>query len=79
MKFKDYVKMLSEYLDEHPEAAELEAVFAIDENRQDFIWVMKKPAMGILEDDYFQNMYDLFNLYDAGDYPTDKPNAICLN
>jgi hypothetical protein len=67
MKFKDYVGILSKQLKENPEWAELDVVYASDDEGNDYHKVYHSASAGTL----FEGEMDF-----SGDDPL---NAVCIN
>jgi catechol-2,3-dioxygenase len=67
MKFKDYVGIVTKLLQENPEWANYDAVYATDEEGNSFEIIWNTPTEG----HYREGEMDF-----SGD---DKPNAVCIN
>lgn len=81
MKFKDYVENLQEFLKEHPETAEMEAVTSIDEEGNDYNAVQFGPSIA-----QFHSMEDtwleLLGFYEEEDKESpalEDCNAVIIN
>ena len=75
--FKDYVKMLKEYLKDHPEAGLYPTVSAKDEEGNGFDFVLFSPTIMKMENNPFghNNAYDLTE----EEIPDDTINVVCIN
>lgn len=70
MKFKEYIKQLKEFLQENPEAANLDVIYAKDAEGNGFDNVHYGPTIGNFEDG------------DFSEEPLDNDpsfNAVCIN
>jgi len=71
MKLKDYIKQLQQVISANPKSADLDVIYAKDEEGNGFGHVYYSPTIG-----KYDGSYD-FEGYDVGDKR--KPNAVCIN
>ena len=75
MTFKEYVDSLNEFLATHPEAANLDAIYASDDEGNEFRYVWSEPSLCY----YYNDELDAAFPEDFNEYEIDKPNAVCIN
>lgn len=71
MKLRDYIKQLQQIVSANPKAADLDVIYAKDEEGNGFGPVYYSPTVG-----KFDGHYE-FDGFDKGDKR--KPNAVCIN
>lgn len=76
MKFKEYVDQLNEFLEKHPEAADMITIYAIDDEGNAYHEAYFGPTMGVFDGGEFISGDD-----DEGmeEYGYDECDAVCIN
>ena len=71
MKFKEYVESINKFLEEHPESGEMKAIYASDDEGNNYDDVWGEPTlMNTNEDD---------DGWFGGEEEEVEPNAVCIN
>lgn len=76
MKLREYIKNLNEFVDQNPEALDLDVVAAVDDEGSGYNYIWATPSVGIDMEDYF-----IFHEDDVTDYLNDGEsiNVVCVN
>ena len=78
MKLRDYIENLNKFVEENPEALELEVIYSSDDEGNDFSRVHYTPSKGIFEGGY---RGEFISLEQLDDWCREKSeiNAVCIN
>jgi hypothetical protein len=75
MTLKEYFEQLQEFINENPDALELEVITSVDDEGNGFNQVNYGPSKGNYDGDSFTSE-DMFDDWGIGE---DGINAVCLN
>lgn len=69
MKLKDYISELNKLVEANPDILELDVIYSVDDEGNEFDYVSYPPSLGMYEDGSF----------DSDHYSGEEINAICIN
>ena len=80
MKFKQYVENLNNFLEEHPELAYMETIYAVDDEGNDYHSVYNEPSLCQVEDVNTHSL-EMVGFYDddSDEISKEDCNCICIN
>ena len=81
MKFREYLSLLSQMVEDHPEVLDLETVYAVDDEGNAHHSVEFAPDLGFFneEDNVFYDQKDFEYVYQDEEDMVYSPNAIRIN
>ena len=76
MKLREYIKNLNEFVDQNPEALDLDVVTAVDDEGNGYNYIWATPSAGInMEGDFIFHEDDVANYLSSGE----SINVVCVN
>ena len=77
MKLKTYIENLKKVITQNPNYAELDVIYAKDDEGNGYQHIAYGPRVGVNSEDGFY--YAEFEYYDPDEHEEDEVNCVCVN